>query len=246
MIRKLKNFRNLRVINKRTLHNFTEVEFLKKFIAHFEVDCIFDVGANEGQYALQLLNKVNFRGRIISFEPTPSLAEKIAKCSKGIDSWEIEQCALSSENGTMRFNEMNNSRFNSLNEPLKNENEHVSKANQVTKSIEVPTETLESCFNRLREKYGFKRPFLKMDTQGHDTIVFKSGGGIVKEFVGLQSELAFTKLYEGAPSFEQAIALYRMNGYELSGMIPNNAGHFPFLYEMDCVMVNKKLLPNCQ
>ncbi len=48
--------------------NFGEVEALRRLLRYLEVDCVFDVGANSGQYARQLRNLVEFSGTIISFE----------------------------------------------------------------------------------------------------------------------------------------------------------------------------------
>ncbi|MEM9705229.1 MAG: FkbM family methyltransferase, partial [Pseudomonadota bacterium] len=82
-----------------------------------------------------------------------------------------------------------------------------------------------------------------MDTQGLDTIVFKSGDSILSRFVGLQSELSFKPLYEGAPMFRETLELYERAGFVLSALVPNNAGFFPYLVEMDCVMFRPDMQP---
>ena len=76
--------------------------------------------------------------------------------------------------------------------------------------------------------------------KGHDLIVAKSSGGCLKRFVGLQSELALTELYEGSGNYFDAIEYYRAQGFSLSALVPNNLGHFPRLYEMDCIMFNDR------
>ena len=50
------------------------------------------------------------------------------------------------------------------------------------------------------------RPYLKMDTQGDHLEVFGGAGERIAEFVGLQSEVAVLKLYEGSSGMGEAVA----------------------------------------
>ena len=114
---------------------------------------------------------------------------------------------------------------------------------QLSRRIEVRTSTIAIQLRRYQEKLGFKRPFLKMDTQGHDVSVVKGAGDQLSQFVGLQSELAVKRLYDDSPSFEEALEFYRAQGFELSAMVPNNVGFFPRLLEIDCIMYRRDLEP---
>ena len=69
----------------------------------------------------------------------------------------------------------------------------------------------------------------------------RSGGAVLSAFVGLQSELAIKPLYRESIDFRDAISIYRDLGFELSAIVPNNAGHFPLLMECDCIMINSAL-----
>ena len=104
------------------------------------------------------------------------------------------------------------------------------------------TENLATTVDRLRRQFGFARPFLKLDTQGFDTQIVSAAPEAVKTFVGLQSELAIKKLYADSVDFREAITVYEQCGFELSALVPNNAGHFPRLVEVDCIMVRADLL----
>jgi len=60
--------------------------------------------------------------------------------------------------------------------------------------------------------------------------------------VGLQSELAIKKIYESSVDFRDALTFYQSLGFELSALVPNNAGYFPVLIEIDCIMGRKDIL----
>lgn len=65
---------------------------------------------------------------------------------------------------------------------------------------------------------------------------------VMKEFIGLQSELAVKKIYQISTDFREALTIYEQCGFALSAFVPNNAGHFPQLIETDCIMVRADLL----
>jgi FkbM family methyltransferase len=237
--RRLRRLASLRIIDPQRIHVSFERHFLRKFLSSFDIDCVFDVGANRGQYATRLLRKVGFRGHVISFEPTPGLAEILRTSAKGWPRWHIEECALGTTPGTVRFQQMQNDQFNSLYTPRADQAGGLQYMNNVKEAIAVEMRTLEDVYSKWKHILGFKRPFLKMDTQGNDVEVVRSGLNCAGEFIGLQSELAFETLYENTPAYAEALKAYRDLGFVLSAMFPNNSDHFPYLIEMDCVMVNR-------
>jgi hypothetical protein len=105
----------------------------------------------------------------------------------------------------------------------------------------VRMETLYDLFPKLREKYGFERPFLKLDTQGFDLQVAIGAGIYLEKFLGIQSEVAFSPIYEEAPTFSEVVAYYEAKGFRLSRLFPNNSTHFPLLVEMDVAMIRADL-----
>ena len=213
-----------------------EWQHLRRFFRHFAVDCVFDVGANAGQYATMLRRQVGYRGPIISYEPVPEIAARLRSAAVSDHSWAVEELALDATTGQVGLNMFASDEFSSLH-PLSDLarqqfHEHV----RLVRRIEVRTGTLADELAKYQPKLSFKRPFLKMDTQGHDLNVAAGAGARLRDFVGLQSELAIRRLYEGAPSYEEALQYYRDRGFELSALVPNNLGHFPRLLEIDCIM----------
>lgn len=216
-------------------------EHLKRFFSHFKVDCVFDVGANEGQYAEMLRRRVGFRGPVISFEPIPEVASRLRVKASRTEQWFVEEIALDSAEGMRAFNVMTSNQFSSLLSPLRSDLASLAEANAIERQITLMTSTLLIQFNKYKAKLGFKRPFLKMDTQGNDLAIAQGAGELLKAFVGLQSELSVCKLYDGAADFLTALHYYQSKGFELSAFIPNNAAHFPALIEVDCVLYQSRL-----
>ena len=180
---------NANVIDERQLYALWEQEQLRKLFGYLDVDCVFDIGANEGQYAEMLRRKVGYQGLIISFEPIPRAAEIIKKKAARDPKWVLVQSAVSESDGQQQFNIMSDSQFSSLSKPRHDEVGIFANMNKIQQSITVQTELLETAWRRLSTQYGFQRPFLKMDTQGFDYKIVQAGQAVIRNFVGLQSEL---------------------------------------------------------
>jgi FkbM family methyltransferase len=220
-----------------------EKDHLHEFFKHFKVDCVFDVGANAGQYAKMLRTEVGYQGAIVSFEPIPELAQRLRANAAAEASWFVEELALDEREGQASFNILAGDQFSSLHAVSSTGAAFFKNQTRLRRQIEVRTSTLAIQLHKYQDKLGFKRPFLKMDTQGHDVSVASGAGDQLKEFVGLQSELAIKRLYDDSPSFEESLDFYRARGFELSALVPNNSGHFPRLLEIDCILFRKDLEP---
>jgi FkbM family methyltransferase len=226
----------VRIVRPGLVATVFEEEHLRRFFKHFAVDCVFDVGANAGQYATMLRERVGYQGFVISFEPIPALAHTIRGLAQNDPRWLVEEAALDRDVGTAAFNVSTDSQFSSLHASRFDEVDLFEKDTAVVERIEVTTTTVARELAKYRERLGFSRPFLKMDTQGHDVAVAEGAGSALRDFVGLQSELAIKRIYDGAPSHDEALHFYRTRGFELSAFVPNNGGHFPRLIEIDCIM----------
>src|SRR5689334_3686533 len=233
---------SLRLVDRRRLSQLPERTHMRRLLAYLDVDCVFDVGANTGQYASMLRRRAGFRGRIISFEPIPEAAAEVRRKAERDPLWTVEQVALADTSGTRVFNVMAFSEFSSLSDPKNDEVGLFEEMNRPVRSVLVKTETLAEAFPRLQARYGFRRPFLKLDTQGFDPAVLRGAGAMLSQFVGFQSELSIRRIYQDATDFREALTFYQSLGFELSALVPNNDGHFPALIEIDCIMVRRDLL----
>lgn len=230
------------VVHDSEVHQIWEQWHLRKVFARYNIDCVFDVGANYGQYARMLRQAVGFKGLICSFEPNPTAAEALRKESRNNQNWIVEEVALSRSDGIQQFNIMSGSQFSSLSQPRHDKVSLFRDMNKIAQSVNVRTETLATAYHRLRNAHGFERPFLKLDTQGFDVQIVTHGKSVLSNFIGLQSELAIKKLYKDSVDFREALQVYEQCGFELSAFVPNNVGHFPLLVETDCIMIRKDML----
>jgi hypothetical protein len=98
-------------------------------------------------------------------------------------------------------------------------------------------DTLGNILPHLQRRYGFRRTFLKMDTQGFDLEVFAGASPVYDQLAGLQTELSLKRIYEGTPTWTAALESYQAEGFELAGLFPVNPGDAD-LVELDCYLRN--------
>ena len=198
-----------------------ERQFLRRLLKGLQVDCVFDVGANEGQYASEL-RLIGYRGTIVSFEPSPRSFERLSEVSEKDPDWHVFDFALGSEAGEAEFNRMKESVYDSLRQPTTEETRHHADYNQVVERVTIRVERLDTLFPGLKRRFGFTRPYLKTDTQGFDLEVFRGAQSIHSEFAGLQCELALKRLYKGAPLMTDVLPEYERAGFVLTGLFAVN------------------------
>ena len=147
-----------------------------------------------------------------------------------------EDTALESNEQMRAFNVIATNQFSSRRSPSQVELPALGDANSVERTIEICTSRLSTHYQKYKEVLGFKRPYLKMDTQGNDLFVADGAVEFLHEFVGVQSELSIRRLYDGSADFSTALKYFISRGFELSAFVPNNAAHFPALLEIDCIL----------
>lgn len=231
-----------RIVRPHNVARIFEQVHLRRFFEHFQIDCVFDVGANVGQHATMMRRHTGYTGAIVSFEPVPRFADVVRRKADADGNWLVENVAIDKATGEQTFYVMKHDGFSSLHKPSHAEVDIFKDKNDVREELKVRTVTLPEMYAKYAAQLGFKRPFLKMDTQGHDLEIARGAGDTLQKFVGLQSELSIKAIYEDTPDYTQVIDYYRSQGFELSAFVPNNAGHFPHLVEMDCIMYNTRYL----
>lgn len=228
------------------VHQYPEIQALRRFLSGFAVDCVLDVGANRGQYATMLRRDAGFAGTILSFEPNPDVFAELSRHAARDPKWHAFNMALSDFDGTASFNIMAADQFSSLKAPSAGQDAIFAERNLVTRTVEMQCRRIDGLLPELVAAHGFARPFLKMDTQGHDLSVCEGAGDALTNMTGVQTELGVRPIYEGGTTYRAMIDWLAARGFEPSAFFANNKGHFPLLVEMDGIFVNGAALPQAR
>ncbi|MCI3274281.1 FkbM family methyltransferase [Streptomyces cylindrosporus] len=207
----------------------------------YGVNCVFDVGANAGQYAKRL-RRLGYTGRIVSFEPTAHAFERLSAAAADDPAWQVHHLGLGREDTVTAIHTGWNT-MNSLLPPSDYGLGRYRRFNE-TRTEEIRVRRLDGVLDEALDGIEQPRPFLKMDTQGYDLEVFAGAGERIGDFVGLQSEVAVLRLYEGSPRMSEAVAAYEDGGFEITGMYPvTREAATGRVVEFDCVMMRAKAAP---
>lgn len=212
---------------------------LNQLFAEFGIDCVLDVGANVGQYHDFLRNQVLYHGPIVSFEPVARNLEVLKQRARRDPSWTIEGYALGAEAGTQTINVTAETEFSSFLPPDYSKLPRVERFNTVDHAETVEVKTLDEVFLRLQDSLKFRRVYLKLDTQGYDIQVLRGGLRALPEICALQTEASLIGIYEGMPSYLDAIKFLGDHGFDVTGFFPVQRDRRLRLIECDCVTVNR-------
>lgn len=231
----------LRLAASGRVHQYPEILALRRFLAAFAIDALIDVGANEGQYAMMARSDAGYRGHIFSFEPNPEVFAKLETKAARDPRWHVFNLALSDFEGTVPFHIMAADQFSSIAAPSKQLDPVFSERNRIIRTVDMQCRRLDTMLDDLLGAHGLSRPFLKMDTQGHDRSVCNGAGARLPDMIGLQSELAVRPQYEGAGDWRAMTDYLSEQGFVLNAIFANNKGHFPVLVEMDGIFIRADL-----
>jgi FkbM family methyltransferase len=184
-----------------------------------QINTIFDVGANEGQFGA-MLREEGFHGRIISFEPLSSAWGKLNARAHADPLWEVApRGAIGSKDGEIELHIAGNSASSSALDMLP-AHLHLTAAHE---SAYVGTERAP-----LRRLDTFVREYLredsmvliKVDTQGYESEVLKGAQELIDKAAGLHLELSLVPLYQGQVLYEEMIDMVKAAGFEMWAFTP--------------------------
>lgn len=195
-------------------HRLGPGHHLINLIRFYDVDCVLDVGANEGQFGT-MLRESGYGGPIISFEPLPETYQKLQDTVSRDQSWTARQLALGDQAGMTHLNVTAESTVASILRPTEWWSDQWSGA-QVHRAVEIRVAALDD----LAAEIPYGRLFLKIDTQGYDLRVLAGADSILKRVVGVQTEMSAVPLYEGMPNYVETLQAMHALGFALSGIFP--------------------------
>jgi len=209
--------------------------YLKSVLDKYGVDLVLDVGANQGQF-VDTLRKF-YKGKVISFEPVSTVFDKLKNAAAADPQWDVYNVALGSQNDTQTLNVSQSSVFSSF---LKINNychdRFGANADTIRQEV-VSVRRLDEMLEQMAPECNGARIFLKMDTQGFDQEVYKGLGNLVKQIVGLQTEVSVIQVYNDMCPWTESIRFFEAEGFDVVGLFPVNRDALRVI-EYDCMMIS--------
>ncbi len=192
IIKKIFNLFGLQIckLNTSTSPAYQTTQALK----FHNINIVFDVGANTGQFASEL-RLYGYTGKIISFEPLQQAYKILEKKAGHDDNWFIHpRCAVGEKIDGVEINVAGNSVSSSLLPMLKSHKDVVPES-QYTHTEKVQLITLDSILGQYISDSD--NVFIKIDTQGYEWAVLNGAPQALKLCKGVLLELSLVPLYEG-------------------------------------------------
>lgn len=211
-----------------------------KIIKLANIDLLLDVGANTGQYALEM-RELGYKGKIISFEPMSKEFSCLRSLANLDCDWEVHNFALGSNSSEQEINITENSVSSSLLHPSSLQLLH-SKNSRVVRKEKIKIGRLDS-FLKEENLSRFKRIWLKIDVQGFEDEVILGAGESLKLVSYIQLELSFSELYKDQKTIIPMLELLDKLGFQLISFEPGfanqNIGGF---LQVDGILIKKELI----
>lgn len=212
-----------------------------KIMNYCNIDTLFDVGANIGQYAKRI-RELGYSKRIISFEPLKDAFEVLEKAALKDTKWIVNNYALGNEDGKSVINIAGNSYSSSILNMLPKHLESAPKSMYIAHQ-EIEIKKLDSIFNSFSNKED--RVMLKIDTQGYEKNVINGAIESLNRIMIIQLEMSIVPLYENEMLFIEMIENLNNKGFQLfsleNGFSNPDSGQ---LLQVDGLFVNKTFANN--
>ncbi|MEO8648012.1 MAG: FkbM family methyltransferase [Acidobacteriota bacterium] len=181
----------------------------------YKIDLVLDVGANTGQFGEYLRSDVDYRGRIVSFEPMKAAFEKLSETAGRLPEWEVNNFALGEHTGSAEINIAGNS-FSSSILPMEQGHIDASPESKYVGRETIEVKTLDSIYDQITD--GNANVFLKIDTQGFEDRILAGAENSLQQIATVQLELSFVPVYSNAPLFTDIFEIMRSMGYRLASI----------------------------
>lgn len=204
---------------------------------HHGVSIVLDVGANEGQYGLEL-REHGFTGEIFSFEPIYEIYEQLSSRARKDARWTTVHTGVGALNERRLINVSDETVFSSF-LGLSDYSANKFETARATRSEAVDVIRLDSYLAQHPLPPG--AAYLKIDTQGFEKEVLLGAGQRLKDFKLVQAELALRQLYQGQDDWLSLIHWMEAQGFRVVAAKENGFDHDRAeLLELDIVFLNNR------
>ena len=172
----------------------------------------------------------------------PDVFARLREAAAGDPQWSVHPVALGSEDGETSMHVVPGT-LSSVLAPSDFGAERYAQLRE-PEAVPIRVRRLDEMLDELTAGLDEPRIYLKLDTQGYDVEAFRGAGDRVREFVGMQSEVALMRIYEGMPRLPEALSLYESSGFEVTALYPvSRESATARVLEFDCVMVRAGAVP---
>jgi FkbM family methyltransferase len=189
---------------------------------------VIDVGANRGQFSLDVCTAVP-SARVLAFEPLAGEAACYRKVFGGLERFELREVALGAVSGRRIIHIARDADSSSLLEFTDLQSYYFPRTAEVgTAAVDVTTLDDELSGRRLPP-----RTLLKADVQGFELEVLKGATRTLPSLDWIYLEVSFRELYRGQP---QAVEIFEY--LRACGFAPAELVHPPSAPSRPCIQVD--------
>jgi FkbM family methyltransferase len=211
--------------------------FVTTVLTTHRVNCVIDVGARIGDYG-RWLRQIGYRGQIISFEPVAEHVRALTEVAARDGRWTVLPFGLGSVSEARTISVTKSSDFTSLLTPRADATALFPGA-AVDHEETVEIRRLDELFSTIMAGIPNPRVYLKLDTQGSDVEVLRGAAGCLEHVLAGQTELSFVPLYEGQPSYLEALAELDRHQLAPAGFFVEARTSDWRLIEANCIIVRR-------
>ncbi|MDE2218372.1 MAG: FkbM family methyltransferase [Patescibacteria group bacterium] len=185
-----------------------------KWLEHYDIKTVIDVGANTGQFAREIRGRLP-KSKIYSFEPINECYEELINHMSGDENFQAFNLALGDKNEKSEINKCVYSPSSSLRE-MAVLHEEMFPHTRGGEKQEIALKRLDDVFEKdpLR-----KNILIKIDVQGCEDKVIKGGLKILSEAKVALIETSFFELYKDQPQFDDIYETMKRLGFHYCGRI---------------------------
>jgi len=191
-------------------------QLLRRLCDDHDCRSFIDIGANEGQFALALID-AGYYGEIVSIEPQSEAHRKLSLAAAAHNLWRVApRMCMGARNGTTVINIAANSVSSSILPVL----DASTSANPDTRYVgveEVPIYRLDDWF--LEAGYAPSVSLaLKLDVQGYESHVLEGATALLSRVRVVILEMSLVPLYDGAAGFSELYRWLEDRGFVSAGI----------------------------
>lgn len=181
-------------------------------LARYAIDTVIDVGANTGQFAQEIHEKLP-EAQIYSFEPLHDAYLELEKLGSQIPRFRAFNFALGDSEGTSEIERSSFSPSSSLLHMSAQHKELYPKSADISKET-IQVKRLDDIASQMEINGNI---LIKIDVQGFEDKVIKGGTSLLPRAKMLIVETSFVPLYESQPLFDDIEKLVYSIGFRYHG-----------------------------